>query len=119
MRKLRCRAEIDRQVLGAVPAPLATAAFSLLLDIRLLLLDVASVHVAVVSYFSNAHVRDFLPSTVRVDPVCDPISIVPKHCMCSNRSGRQEVSGKEVEEEREDAEADVEEEEEGEAWWWW
>ena len=123
MRKLRCRAEIDRQVLGAVPAPLATAAFSLLLDIRLLLLDVASVHVAVdlisatrtcVTYFLRQYKLSLFVTPFQLYPNASSAPKGQDVKRCQGRGAKEEE-----EEEREDAEADVEEEEEGEAWWWW
>ena len=77
MRKLRCRAEIDRQVLGAVPAPLATAAFSLLLDIRLLLLDVASVHVAVDLISATRTCVTFFLRQYKLTPFVTPFQLFP------------------------------------------
>ena len=85
-----------------------------------LLLDVASVHVAVV-YLSATRtcVTNFL--RVKLDPVCDPLSIRPTHCMCSKRSGRHGTwrRKKKKKEEAMRKQTLEEEEEEVEAWWWW
>ena len=81
MRKLRCRAEIDRrQVLGAtMPRCHTTGDSSILSTIGHQPSSRCRARARRCrSSFSDAHVRDLLPSTENMlTPVCDPVSIFP------------------------------------------